>query len=60
MATAVYFLIVIPTTRLNAVLKQIDPPEPAAPAPPPEPTREEVLLQEIRDLLRQSDRPPAR
>jgi len=60
MATAVYFLIVIPTTRLNAVLKQIDPPEPAAPAPPPEPTREEVLLQEIRDLLRQSDRPAAR
>ena len=60
MATAVYFLIVIPTTRLNAVLKQIDPPEPAAPAPPPEPTREEVLLQEIRDLLRQSERPPAR
>lgn len=29
------------------------PPEPAAPASPPPPPRQEVLLEEIRDLLRQ-------
>jgi large conductance mechanosensitive channel len=60
MATAVYFLIVVPTMRLNEVLKHIDPPEAPQPTAAPEPTREEVLLQEIRDLLRQSDRSQVR
>jgi large conductance mechanosensitive channel len=30
--------------------------KPAAPAPPPQPPRQEVLLTEIRDILKQSAR----
>ena len=36
-------------------LKRAPEPEPEAPAPAPEPTKEEVLLTEIRDLLREQN-----
>lgn len=44
-AAGLYFLIVLPANRLTA--------KPAAPPPPPPPSREEVLLGEIRDLLKE-------
>jgi len=44
-AAGLYFLIVLPFNRFTA--------KPVAPAPPPPPSREEVLLGEIRDLLKQ-------
>lgn len=39
--------------RLAAKLKRKEAEAPAAPAPEPEPTKEEVLLTQIRDLLKQ-------
>jgi large conductance mechanosensitive channel len=43
-AAGLYFLIVLPFNRLSR--------RPAPPAPPPPPSPEEVLLAEIRDLLK--------
>ena len=43
-AAGLYFLIVVPFNRMRAK---------PAPAPPPAPTAQEILLKEIRDLLRQ-------
>lgn len=48
-AAAVYFFVVVPINRLNEMSKKTEPP----PAPP-EPSTEEKLLSEIRDLLRQN------
>jgi large conductance mechanosensitive channel len=45
-ATAVYFLIVLPVNKLAEMRKRGEEPEPAAPA------EDILLLQEIRDLLR--------
>lgn len=45
----VAFCIFMAVKAMNSLRKK---PEPAAPAPPPEPTGEEKLLTEIRDLLR--------
>jgi len=38
---------------LRAINRLKKPPEPAVPAAPPPPPRQEVLLEEIRDLLKQ-------
>lgn len=46
-AAVVYFAVVVPTNRVTARFKREQ-----APAAPPEATREEALLTEIRDLLR--------
>jgi len=46
-AAAVYFLVVVPVNRLMALRKRGDEPEVSAPS------EDIVLLQEIRDLLRQ-------
>lgn len=48
-AAAVYFFVVVPINRLNEMSKKTEPP----PAPP-EPSAEEKLLTEIRDLLQQN------
>ncbi|NWG22167.1 MAG: large conductance mechanosensitive channel protein MscL [Chloroflexi bacterium] len=48
-AVAVYFFVVVPINRLAELMKK---PEPA-PAPP-EPSNEEKLLAEIRDLLKRN------
>ena len=44
----VAFAVFILVKQINRLAKE----EPKAPPPPPEPTREEVLLAEIRDLLK--------
>src|SRR5260221_3331748 len=44
----VAFAIFILVKQINRMKRE----EPSAPAPPPEPTRQEVLLAEIRDLLK--------
>ncbi len=44
----VAFAVFLIVKAINAAKRE----QPAAPAPPPAPTREEVLLTEIRDLLR--------
>lgn len=51
---AVDFLIIafVIFMALKGINKLKRPPEPAAPAEPPPPPREQVLLEEIRDLLR--------
>ena len=51
---AVDFLIIalVIFMALKGINKLKKPPEPAAPAAPPPPPREEVLLTEIRDLLK--------
>jgi len=51
---AVDFLIIalVIFVALKGINKMKKPPEPAAPAAPPPPPREEVLLTEIRDLLK--------
>lgn len=51
-AAVVYFAVVLPANRLTARFKANE-----APAAPPEASREEALLTEIRDLLR--ERPAA-
>lgn len=48
-AAAIYFFVIVPVNRLNSLIKKPEPP----PAPP-EPSAEEKLLSEIRDLLRQN------
>ena len=48
----VAFAIFLLVKQVNRLYRK----KPAAPAPPPEPPREEVLLTEIRDLLKQSAR----
>ncbi|MCS6938756.1 MAG: large conductance mechanosensitive channel protein MscL [Roseiflexaceae bacterium] len=48
-AAAVYFFVVVPINRMNEMSKKTEPP----PAPP-EPSAEEKLLTEIRDLLQQN------
>lgn len=45
----VAFCVFILVKGINSLKRK---PEPAAPAPPPEPTREEKLLAEIRDILK--------
>jgi large conductance mechanosensitive channel len=47
--TIVAFCIFIMIKAMNSLKKK---PTPAAPAPPPEPTKEEKLLGEIRDILK--------
>jgi large conductance mechanosensitive channel len=51
----VVFLIVKFLNKLTELSKKLDgeEEEPAAPPPPPEPTKEELLLTEIRDLLKE-------
>ena len=51
----VVFLIVKFLNKLTELSKKLDDEEeePAAPPPPPEPTKEELLLTEIRDLLKE-------
>ncbi|HMO57292.1 MAG TPA: large conductance mechanosensitive channel protein MscL [Roseiflexaceae bacterium] len=46
-ATAIYFIVVVPMNRITTAMKK-----PAPPPPAPEPTKEEQLLAEIRDLLK--------
>lgn len=48
LAAVVFFVFVKPMNKLKALSEK-----PAAPAGPPEPTAEEKLLGEIRDLLKQ-------
>ncbi len=48
LAAVVFFVFVKPMNKLKAMSEK-----PAAPAGPPEPTAEEKLLAEIRDLLKQ-------
>ncbi len=48
-AAAIYFFVVVPVNKLNGLIRKPEPP----PAPP-EPSAEEKLLSEIRDLLRQN------
>jgi len=45
------FAIFMMIKMMNSMRKKEDP-APAAPAPPPEPSNEEILLTEIRDLLK--------
>jgi len=52
-AAVIYFLVVVPVNRLAELRKRGEHPEPAAPA------EDILLLQEIRDLLRQQQRPGA-
>ncbi|MFO0749261.1 MAG: large conductance mechanosensitive channel protein MscL [Myxococcota bacterium] len=51
-ATAVYFMIVLPMKKLQERLKKAEPAP--APAAPPEPSEEVKLLREIRDSLKKS------
>ena len=46
-AGIIYFVIVLPMNRLMAMMKKEE-----AAAPPPEPSKQEILLTEIRDLLK--------
>jgi len=52
-AAVIYFFVVVPVNRLAELRKRGEHPEPAAPA------EDVLLLQEIRDLLRQQQRPGA-
>ncbi|ABU59191.1 MULTISPECIES: large conductance mechanosensitive channel protein MscL [Roseiflexus] len=47
-AAAVYFFVVTPVNKLNDLIRKPEPPA------PPEPSTQEKLLIEIRDLLRQN------
>ena len=49
----VVFLIVKFLNRISELGKKDEEEAPAAPPPPPEPTKEELLLTEIRDLLKE-------
>lgn len=50
-ATAIYFMVVVPMNRLTEMHKK-----PEAPAAPPPPSKEEQLLTEIRDAIRAQQR----
>ena len=53
LALVVFWLVRI-LTKMSEIGKKPEPPKEEAPPAPPEPTKEELLLTEIRDLLKES------